>query len=305
MAIPSRQIGWGTTDNLLWQISKQVEELGCVVACGTSGSGTSGTSGISFGTSGSSGATGTSGVSGVSGSSGTSGAQGPAGSISNLYYGSFIFDHATTLTAGMNSNTTAPIQVVDTTGFDVPGYLRIGAEIIAYTGKTATTFTGITRGQAGSNGANHSIGAGVAQAQATAAGVPTQVKIDETDLSNGVTLSGLGDITIANAGVYNLQFSIQVENFGNDVEDAVIWFKLNGNDLPKTASYTTTPTIHGGTPGATIVTVNIFLTCAANDVVALAWTSVGGKVAITSIPPVGSTIPQSPGVIFTVNKIGT
>jgi hypothetical protein len=27
MAIPSRQIGWGTTDNLLWQISKQLEQL--------------------------------------------------------------------------------------------------------------------------------------------------------------------------------------------------------------------------------------------------------------------------------------
>lgn len=27
MAIPSRQIGWGTTDNLLWQISKQLDQL--------------------------------------------------------------------------------------------------------------------------------------------------------------------------------------------------------------------------------------------------------------------------------------
>jgi len=27
MAIPSRQIGWGTEDNLLWQISKQLEQL--------------------------------------------------------------------------------------------------------------------------------------------------------------------------------------------------------------------------------------------------------------------------------------
>ena len=27
MAIPSRQIGWSTTDNLLWQISKQLEQL--------------------------------------------------------------------------------------------------------------------------------------------------------------------------------------------------------------------------------------------------------------------------------------
>lgn len=34
MAIPSRQIGWSTTDNLLWQISKQLEHLTSVVAQG-------------------------------------------------------------------------------------------------------------------------------------------------------------------------------------------------------------------------------------------------------------------------------
>jgi hypothetical protein len=29
MAIPSRQIGWGPTENLLWQISKQLEKMSC------------------------------------------------------------------------------------------------------------------------------------------------------------------------------------------------------------------------------------------------------------------------------------
>lgn len=32
MAIPSRQIGWSTTDNLLWEISKQLQYLTQVVA---------------------------------------------------------------------------------------------------------------------------------------------------------------------------------------------------------------------------------------------------------------------------------
>lgn len=37
MAIPSRQIGWSTKANLLWQISKKLEYLTCVTAggCGT------------------------------------------------------------------------------------------------------------------------------------------------------------------------------------------------------------------------------------------------------------------------------
>lgn len=241
---------------------------------------------------------------GPQGPIGPEGPQGPAGSLTNAYHGAFIFDSATTLTAGMNSNSTAPVQVVSTSGFYSPGYMRIGAEIIGYTGISGNTFTGITRGVASSGGSNHSIGAGVSQAQYTPAGVPAQVKLDQTNLSNGVTLNILtGDVTIVNAGVYNMQFSVQFENFSNNVEDAIMWFRLNGTDIPKSASYITTPTIHGGVPGATLMTVNIFYTFVANDVVSLAWTSNQGKTAITSIPPVGSTIPQSPGVIFTVNRI--
>lgn len=32
MAIPSRQIGWGTEENLLWEISKQLEALTGVIS---------------------------------------------------------------------------------------------------------------------------------------------------------------------------------------------------------------------------------------------------------------------------------
>ena len=46
MAIPSRQIGWGTKSNLLWQISKQLERLICVTAndCSTTTTTSSSTS---------------------------------------------------------------------------------------------------------------------------------------------------------------------------------------------------------------------------------------------------------------------
>ena len=224
--------------------------------------------------------------------------------LSSLYYGSFYFDTETELTAGMNSNTTAPIPVTSTTGFAASGYIRIDGEIIQYTGKTATTFTGITRGVAGSGGSNHSNGDKVSQAQVTAAGTPAQVLIDQTDIANGVTLdSATGNITVTNAGVYNIQFSAQVENYGNDLGDTAIWFKINGNNVPATASYCSAVAQHGGTPGSNIVTVNIFQNLAANDVIALGWTSVSGTTTLSSIPTVGSTIPQSPAVIVTVNRI--
>jgi hypothetical protein len=34
MAIPSKQIGWSTQSNLLWEISKELERLTCVMAGG-------------------------------------------------------------------------------------------------------------------------------------------------------------------------------------------------------------------------------------------------------------------------------
>jgi len=83
MAIPSRQIGWGTEENLLWQISKQLEAINGVAynAGGGGGTGTSGTSGAAglSGTSGTSGVVGTSGTSGANGTSGVNGTSGIAG----------------------------------------------------------------------------------------------------------------------------------------------------------------------------------------------------------------------------------
>lgn len=102
MAIPSRQIGWGTTDNLLWEISKQIEGIGCVVACSTSGggSGTSGSSGTSGGT-GTSGSAGTSGLTGTSGSSGITGTSGLSGDRYNTEsVSSFTLGTSGTITVG-------------------------------------------------------------------------------------------------------------------------------------------------------------------------------------------------------------
>lgn len=97
MAIPSRQIGWGTEENLLWEISKQLESLtGVAYNVGTN-SGTSGTSGVTglSGTSGTSGVVGTSGTSGVSGTAGVTGTAGTSGTSGPVLYSGTFFDTTT------------------------------------------------------------------------------------------------------------------------------------------------------------------------------------------------------------------
>jgi hypothetical protein len=48
------------------------------------------------------------------------------------------------------------VTVDGTDGFPEQGRLKIGQEEILYTGKTATTFTGLTRGSRGTQATTHS-----------------------------------------------------------------------------------------------------------------------------------------------------
>jgi hypothetical protein len=64
----------------------------------------------------------------------------------------------TTLNGGINNSVTT-VTVVSTTGFPATGTFLVDNELITYTGKTPTTFTGCTRGQQGTTAASHLTGA--------------------------------------------------------------------------------------------------------------------------------------------------
>lgn len=64
-------------------------------------------------------------------------------------------DYATTTLNGSLTTSTATITVVTTAGFPERGRLQIDNEQILYTGKTATTFTGLTRGARETKAAAH------------------------------------------------------------------------------------------------------------------------------------------------------
>ncbi len=62
---------------------------------------------------------------------------------------------ATTLNGDIDSIVVV-INVIDTTSFPATGYITIDSEVIKYTGKTGTSFTGCTRGSDGTSAAPHS-----------------------------------------------------------------------------------------------------------------------------------------------------
>ena len=217
--------------------------------------------------------------------------------------GAFYQDGVTTLTANMSNTSTAPIQVTSTAGFLSAGALLIGTELIIYTGKTATTFTGITRGAYSSTNVSHTAGVYVSEAQSfTSPTIPLVVSMTQTSASNQVYIDPLDNTKIVHAiaGYYNIQFSFQMLNFDNVIDNVTIWFRQNGVDVANSAGIVSVPATHGGKAGAAIISWNLILPFDAGDYLQMvAGSDTGNTVAATYPPGTSPVHPASPSIIVT------
>ena len=255
---------------------------------------------------GATGLTGPTGATGLTGPTGATGLTGATGSMFSGYYGSFYTDGSTTLTAAITSpSSTAAIQVVTTTGFPSSGYLLIEQEIIQYTGVTATTFTGITRGIASSNASAHIIGSGVGTAL-WANATPQTVLMNVQDQSNGLTLNTpyTGTVTVVQPGLYTVIFSAQLINCSNAYDDAQLWLRVNGNNIPYTMSRSTVSQRHASVPGSYLICVNFIYRFGAGDQVQIYWQNASGSTVVATYPA-DNTVPAAPAMILTFQQIAT
>ena len=61
------------------------------------------------------------------------------------------------------------------------------------------------------------------------------VTFNTTDYSNGVTIASGSRITVADDGIWNLQFSLQFTNTTNASQDVDVWFRVNMDWLQEKA----------------------------------------------------------------------
>jgi hypothetical protein len=139
------------------------------------------------------------------------------------------------------------------------------------------------------------------------------MSLSTTDISNGVYVSGSDRTRIyfTNAGVYNIQFSAQFSNTGNNPDDVSIWIRKNDigsiNDIPDSSGVCTVPAKKGSIPGQLIASWNYYLTLAAGDFVQLCWHTIASNevtletIAASTNPP----HPRTPSLILTANRIDT
>lgn len=221
--------------------------------------------------------------------------------------GAFHQDGVTTLTTGFNNSSTADIVVASTSQFQSSGTILIGSELIGYTGKTSTSFTGITRNVYGTTSAAHIAGVYISEAQGVAsASTALAVPMDTTDASNGVTFdtANPSHIVTSIAGYYNFQFSAQLLNYTTSDDNVTFWWRQNGTDVPYSAGISQVFPKHGSDPGAAIVSWNIILPMEAGDYVQLMYASTTGNTVCATYPPASSpTRPTSPAVILTATFV--
>ena len=229
------------------------------------------------------------------------------GSLLQFPNGAFHQDGVTALTSGITNNSTTPIPVTSTADFPASGNILIGKELIAYTGKTTTTFTGITRGVYGSTNVSHSTGDSVTEAigvvsSSTAKAIPFTV----TDTSNGVSLNSTYptriDFTVA--GYYNIQFSAQLLNFVSSEDLVTFWFKKDGTDIANSAGIVQIPKSTASYPGAVIISWNIVVDVLAGRYIELYFASDTGNTVCATYPAgVAPVHPVSPSVILTATFV--
>jgi len=102
-------------------------------------------------------------------------------------------------------------------------------------------------------------------------------------------------IYVTQTGVYNIQFSAQLDKTGGGASAVYIWIRINGQNVANSA----TKVVIDGPNSEIVAAWNWVLTLAANDYIELAWESPDTNVILAAVAATGN-IPEIPSVIVTV-----
>ena len=140
--------------------------------------------------------------------------------------------------------------------------------------------------------------------QTATANTATLMALSVTDFSNQVTISS-SKITVQNSGIYDLQFSVQVESNSNAPQDVFFWLKQNGVDIVGSTGKVGLPARKSpGDPFHDIKGWNYFLSMAANDYVEIYWSTTSVDVSIQTYAASASpTKPSTASVVATMSFV--
>ena len=134
----------------------------------------------------------------------------------------------------------------------------------------------------------------------TIVGVSTHqpVRLNTTDLSNQVSIANSSHIVIANSGIYNIQFSLQIDKVTAAGAHIYIWLRKNGLDVPNSA----TELAVQGTFSEVVAAWNFVVSSNANDYYELIISATDINIRLKAVSASG-VVPAIPSVIVSVVSV--
>ena len=137
---------------------------------------------------------------------------------------------------------------------------------------------------------------------AAAANTAYAMTLNTTDYANGVSVASSSRITVADSGIWNLQWSGQFENTDSQDHDVRVWLKINGTVVTGSTGFFAVPSKHGSVNGHALVGWNYFLSLNANDYVELWWETDSTMVTIQTYAASGN-YPSTASLIATMTFV--
>lgn len=140
--------------------------------------------------------------------------------------------------------------------------------------------------------------------QTTTANTATLMTLNTTDFSNGVSIAS-SKITVAAAGIYNLQFSAQLQSTDNAPQDVYIWLRQNGTDIVGSTGVVGLPARKTpADPFHDIKGWNYFVSLTAGQYIEIYWSTTNANVTIPFYAASGSpTKPATQSVVATMTFV--
>lgn len=118
--------------------------------------------------------------------------------------------------------------------------------------------------------------------------------------NTGITVASSTNVTVAAAGVYSINTSIQFANSDTTNHTSTFWFRKNGTNIANSASIISVPKVADG--GKTLAQVTIFESMSINDYVQLIWSASNTAVSLDYTAASG-VVPEVPSIIFNMQRI--
>jgi uncharacterized membrane protein len=141
-----------------------------------------------------------------------------------------------------------------------------------------------------------------------AANTATPVILRSTDLTatNGISIvtdgTNLSRITFANAGVYNILFSAQLENSALAVQTVDFWLRKNGSTAAANIPHTNGKVQLQALTNHLMAAWNYFVTVAAGDYIQLVWSATSTNISMVT-EAANALHPATPSIILTANIV--